>query len=340
MPRRNDLRRAPLAVMLALTAYASGAAVTVTVAADGSADFTSVQASIDAAPAAGGVIRIRPGVYRERLAVAKPGIRLRGLGATPAEVVLTYDLSAGTGGGTTKSASATISGTDFHAENLTFENSFSRDKPLTQEGSQAVAVKVTGDRAVFRRVRFLGYQDTLYAASQSCQSDAGPCVPARQYFADCYIEGNVDFIFGDALAFFDHAEIHALAHSTVMLTAQSKHYADEESGYVFDHCKVTAAAGAAKIWLGRPWRAYASVVFLHSELPAEIVPAGWSEWEHNGKASLPTVFYAEYQSTGPGANPQARDPHSRQLTAAQAAAFTPQKFLAGSDGWDPTGVHE
>jgi len=322
--------------MIGLTAHAAVRAVTV--AADGSGDFQTVQAAVDAAPADGSVIRIRPGTYRERLAIAKPHIALLGLGNDPAQVVLTYDLSAGTAGGTTRSASVTISGADFSAENLTFENSFSRNRPLTQEGSQAVAVKVTGDRAVFRHDRFLGYQDTLYANSQSCESDRGPCVPARQYFEDCYIEGNVDFIFGDALAFFEHCELHALPHSQEMLTAQSKHYADEKSGYVFDHCRVTAAPGAGKIWLGRPWRSYASVVFLHTELPAEIVPAGWSEWEHNGVASLPTVFYAEYESTGPGADPKARDPHSKQLTAAEAAAYTPAKFLAGSDGWDPAGV--
>lgn len=325
-----------LALLGAVGVSSSSAAASVTVGRDGSADFSTVQAAIDAAPASGSLIRIRPGIYHERLVIAKPNIQLRGLGANPADVVLTYDLSAGTAGGTTKSASTTISGADFHAENLTFENSFSRDKPLTQEGSQAVAVKVTGDRAVFRHVRFLGYQDTLYPASQSCESDRGPCVPARQYFVDCYIEGNVDFIFGDALAWFEHCEIHALAHASVMLTAQSKHYAEEQSGYVFDRCRVTAAPGANKIWLGRPWRSYASVVFLHTELPAEIVPAGWSEWEHNGTAALPTVSYAEFDSTGPGANPQARDPHSKQLTPAGAARFTAKDFL----GWDPTRVHE
>ncbi|HXS95152.1 MAG TPA: pectinesterase family protein [Candidatus Limnocylindrales bacterium] len=312
--------------MLIAAALPLGAQVTV--AGDGSGDFRTVQAAVDAAPAAGSAIRIRAGVYREHLTIGKPHIALIGLGAKPADVVLMYDLSAGTAGGTTKSASTTISGSDFLAENLTFENSFSRNKPLTQEGSQAVAVKVTGDRAVFRRVRFLGFQDTLYA------NGAG----ARQYFEDCYIEGNVDFIFGNSLAWFEHCEIHALAHSQIMLTAQSKLTAEEKSGYVFDHCRVTAGPGADRIWLGRPWRAYAAVTFLHTELPAQIVPAGWSEWMHDGKPSLPTVSYAEFDSRGPGANPKARDPHSKQLTAAEAGRLNPKSFLAGDDGWDPTGV--
>jgi pectin methylesterase-like acyl-CoA thioesterase len=307
----------------------------VVVASDGTGDFRTVQQAVDAAPPEGGVIRIRPGTYRERIVVEKPHIELQGLGAAPADVVLTFDLSNGTAGGTGKSASTTVTGDDFRAENLTFENSFSKNRPLTPAGSQAVALRVTGDRAVFRRVRFLGFQDTLYADGKGCKSEQGPCDPARQYFADCYIEGNVDFIFGDALAFFENCEIHALAHSSVMLTAQSKRYDGEQSGYVFDHCRITAETGASKVYLGRPWRSHAGVVFLNTVMGPEVMPAGWQEWIHDDKPSLPTVFYAEYASSGPGANAAVRDPHSKQLTQAEAANFTAKKFLAGMDGWDP-----
>jgi pectin methylesterase-like acyl-CoA thioesterase len=144
----------------------------------------------------------------------------------------------------------------------------------------------------------------------------------------------VDFIFGDAIAYFDRCEIHALANPLVYLTAQSKHYAEEKSGYVFDHCRITAAAGT-RVYLGRPWRAYSTVVFLDTELPAEIVPEGWREWEHDGKPSLPTSFYAEYHSTGPGAKPESR----RQLTPAEASRFALKTFLSGDDQWDPTKLH-
>jgi len=310
--------------------FAAGARATV-VAPDGSGDFKTIS---DALTSGSTDIRIKSGVYHEHLTIDRPNVHLRGLGAKPQDVVLSYDLSAGTAGGTTKSASVTVSGDDFYAENLTIENTFTRHHPLTAEGSQAVALKVTGDRAVFRRVRFLGYQDTLHPASKHCDSDSGPCIPARQYFEDCYIEGHVDFIFGDAMAYFVNCEIHALAHNTVMLTAQSRHYADERSGYVFDHCRITADPGAQHVYLGRPWRAYATVVFLNTEMPAAIEAAGWHEWEHNGKPSLPTSFYAEFHSTGPGANPQ-----RRQLTEAEAAPFGRQQFLAGDDQWNPTKVH-
>ncbi|HXA51649.1 MAG TPA: pectinesterase family protein [Candidatus Acidoferrum sp.] len=286
-------------------------------------DAAGLQAALDAAGSEGAVIRLRPGIDRQVFVIAKPHIQLRGVGAKPQHVVVTFDNSAGTAGGTTKSASVTVSGDDFYAENLTFENSFSRNRPLTQEGSQAVAIKITGDRAVFRNVRFLGYQDTLYPTN------------GRQYFSECYIEGNVDFIFGNARAYFDRCEIHALKHSLVYLTAQSRLTADEKSGYVFDHCRITAESGADRVYLGRPWRTYSTVVFLNTEMPAVIVSEGWHEWEHDGKPSLPTSFYAEYRSTGPGARPESR----RQLTETEAARFMLPTFLAGDDQWDPRKVH-
>ncbi len=291
-----------------------------TVAADGSADFKTVQAAVDAAPSTGTTIQIRPGTYREKLTIAKPHIQLRGTGSDASKTILSYDDSAGTAGGTTKSASVTVSGDDFYAENLTMENTFSRTRPLTHEGSQAVALRISGDRSVLRNVRFLGYQDTLYATGK----------PSRQYFADCYIEGSVDFIFGDARAFFENCEIRSKAHPVVFITAQSKLHADEKSGYVFDHCRLTADPEAKVVYLGRPWRGFASVVFMNTQMGPWIAPEGWHEWEHDGKASLPTAFYAEYKSSGPGAN-QAR----QQLSDAEAKKFMLTTFF---DGWNPTEV--
>jgi len=311
----------------------------VTVALDGSGDFKSVQDAIDAAPPEGWVIRIKPGTYREVIVVNKAHISLLGLGLDPAQVVLTYDLNNGAVGSTFKSASTTVIGDDFYAENMTFENSYNRDKNLKTEGSQAVALRVTGDRAVFRKIRFLGHQDTLYASSKGCESEQGPCHPARQYFADCYIEGDVDFIFGDALAFFENCEIHALAHPTVMLTAQSKHNPEEQSGFVFDHSRISAAPGVGKVFLGRPWRAYSRVIFVDTYMGAKIDPAGWLEWVHEDMPCLQTAFYAEYNSTGPGANPSGRERYAKQLTAVEAAKFEVKTFLAGGDHWDPTHVY-
>jgi pectin methylesterase-like acyl-CoA thioesterase len=308
----------------------------VTVAADGSSEYKTVQMGVDALGPDGGTVRIKPGVYREVVHVAKPHVRMQGLGGNAAQVVIVYSNSAGMAGGTFRSATAFVTADDFLAENLTFQNDYSQTHGQRQQGSQAVALSVRGDRAVFRNVRFLGAQDTLFAAARSCETDTGPCIPARQYFRDCYIEGNVDFIFGDSLAVFDHCLIHVIAHEKGVITAQSKHYPEQVSGYVFDHCRITSGSDVSKIFLGRPWRPYASVVFLNSDLDEKIDPAGWDEWHVRETHRLETAFYAEFASTGPGGDPSKREPYSKQLSEMEARKYRAAAFLAGSDGWNPT----
>ena len=95
--------------------------------------------------------------------------------------------------------------------------------------------------------------------------------------------------------------------------------------------------GVTDVYLGRPWRPYAAVVFLNTEMGAHISPAGWHEWHAGETHYLDTAYYAEYNSSGPGAHPQERDPHTKFLTAAKAAKYETKRFLAGADGWDPTG---
>ena len=195
---------------------------------------------------------------------------------------------------------------------------------------------MNADRAVFRNMRLLGNQDTVYAASKGCSNTTQTCTPARQYFADCYIEGNVDFIFGDGNAVFENCEIHNTAHKGGYVTAQGKSPPNEDSAYVFNHCKLTAEPGVTDVYLGRPWRPYAAVVFLNTEMGAHIAPAGWHEWHAGETRYLDTAYYAEYNSSGPGAHPRERDPHTKLLTAAEAAKYETKRFLAGADGWDPT----
>lgn len=313
----------------------SGTKHQVTVAADGSGDYKTVQDGIDALREDGGIVSIKPGIYREVVHIAKPHVRLQGMADDPKKVEIVYGNSAYSSGGTFHSATAFVTGNDFYAENLTFQNDYSQKYGLQPQGSQAIALSVRGDRAVFRNVRFLGAQDTLFAASRSCETDSGPCIPARQYFSNCYIEGNVDFIFGDALALFDHCQIHVIAHPQVYITAQSKRYPEQQSGYVFNHCTITADEQAGKVFLGRPWRAFASVVFLNSELDKKIDPAGWAEWHAGETKRLETAFYAEHGSTGPGNDPAHREAYAHQLNDTEARKYTAATFLAGSDGWNP-----
>ena len=308
---------------------------TLYVAADGTGDFYSIQRALDAAPKDGAVVLVSPGTYREVLTIDKPNIRLRSANSDASKTVVVNDRSAGADGGTLHSATVNVTADNFFAENITFQNDFNATHPQLPAGSQALALLVTGDRAIFHNVRLLGNQDTVYAGSRNCAPDGQPCIPARQYFSDCYIAGNVDFIFGDGKAVFDHCEIHSTPHSEGFITAQGKHYPDEDSGFVFNHCKLTADPGVTNVYLGRPWRPHATVIFLNTEMGSEIVPAGWREWHPNETHSIETAFYAEYDSTGPGAQKEQRDPHTRFLSPEQAHQFEPSIFLSGSDNWNP-----
>ena len=201
----------------------------------------------------------------------------------------------------------------FEADNLTFENAAGNT-------GQAVAITVRSDRSIFKHCRFLGDQDTLFA-------DFG-----RQYYVDSYIEGGVDFIFGNAAAVFDESEIHIIRPG--YLTAQSRTSLEQATGYVFLHARITAAPMDGKsFYLGRPWRRFSRVVFLSSEMPESLSPQGWSPWVKGG--SIEGTFYGERGSTGPGARIPSRLEGSHQLSAEAAAQFTPLIFLAGSDHWNP-----
>lgn len=299
------------------------------VAQNGSGDFRTIGAAVAALPDSGGSIAVRPGVYREVVTIRKPHVRLYGTGSNPTQTVIVFNHTGPLNAGTFNSGTVFVEAPNDSISNLTISNDAGSGH------GQAVALAVTADRAAFLKVRLLGAQDTLFAASQFCYGDYGPCVPARQYFRDCYIAGNTDFIFGDAIAVFDRCELHGIP-GRVMYTAQGRHTPEQKSGYVFNHCRLTANPHSQSITLGRPWRPYATVVYLHTRMDAPVIPAGWKEWPRLGVPSLPRACYAEYQSTGPGADPAAREPYSHQLTATEAAQWNPRKFLAGDDGWNPT----
>ena len=309
---------------------------TLYVAADGTGDFYSIQRALDTARKDGALVLVAPGTYHEVLTIDKPNIRLRSANPDASKTVVVNDRNAGENGGTLHSATVNVSGDNFFAENITFENNFNATHPQLPAGSQAVALLTTGDRGVFHNVRLVGNQDTLYAGSRNCSPDGEKCIPARQYFSDCYIAGNVDFIFGDGKAVFDRCEIHSTAHAGGYITAQAKHYLEEDSGFVFNRCRLTADPGLTKmVYLGRPWRPYATVIYLDTEMGSHIDPAGWREWHPGETHSIETAFYAEYNSTGPGGRLDKRDPHTHFLSPEQAKQFAPSAFLRGGDNWDP-----
>ena len=207
------------------------------------------------------------------------------------------------------------------------------------EGSQAVALLISGDREVLRHVRLLGYQDTLYAGSKFCHkpedATAGPCQAARMLFADCYIEGHVDFIFGDAKAAFERCELHCMTHPVIALTAQSRLFPKEDSGYLFRDCVITADVAVDKMYYGRPWRDYSTVYFIGTTLKGAVIqPEGWMEWS----GRLATSTYGEFGTMDGARGPARTDKRiapSRQLTKQEAAKLTVASWLAGNDGWSP-----
>jgi pectinesterase len=305
--------------------------VTVTVGKNG--DFQTVQAAIDSAKTSGETILIEPGIYVEKLHIDKPSIRLIGMGASPEQTVLRFGDGAKTAGGTGKSGSVAVSADGFEAENLTIENTWDLDHPKPEDGTQAVALLMSSDKAVLDQVHLLAGQDTLYANSRTChgsQTISPGCHSSREFFNDCLIEGHVDYIFGDGRAVFNHCELRSREHGLVTITAQSRADMNADSGYYFLHCRITGP-NKDRVFLGRPWRQFATVVFFDTDFEQKIDPAGWSDWD----GRLKTAHYAEYQSHGPGRKDGQRVVVSPSLTGAELAKLTPADLLAGDDQWDP-----
>ncbi len=307
-------------VALVFLALKINAQTNLFVAADGSAPFKSVQAAIMAVPMGTRenpvVIHIAPGTYKELIYLQREKQFFKLIGANPTNTILTFDLDAGITNaegkpiGTFKTPSTTIDADDFTAENITFENSAG---PV----GQALAIRVDGDRAVFRHCRFLGWQDTILLNR------------GRQYFENCYIAGHVDFIFGAATAWFEKCRIHCLRDGYI--TAASTPV-DVPFGFVFSNCKITGEPGV-KTFLGRPWRIYASTIYLNCEMSDVVRPEGWNDWKK--PEAHTTMRYAEFNSSGDGASPTNRPDWTKQLNKPEAQKITVESVLGGPDGWNP-----
>lgn len=351
-PRPRLLRSAAFAAALILTPDPARAADLRVDPAGPEGTHRTVQSAIDAAPAGNAkertVIRIAPGTYQEHLTIpaTKTFLTLRGEGAAPRDVVLQFDLTAKSpkpGGapdatvGTTGSSSTTIHAHDFTAENLTFKNS------SPDNVAQAVALKTVGDRMVFRRCVFWGFQDTLYATG------------GRQYFRDCEITGDVDFIFGNATAVFDRCTINASGPTGYYFAPNTS--ATTAVGFVFLHCKLTAepnrdlnpATGEryssvekvdpAHLYFARPWqysRNRPSVTLLHATLATPLNPAGWHPWDKNNTDPAATTRFAEFGSvdaTGAPVDVSQRAPWAKPLDAASAARYTLENIFGPAAYW-------
>lgn len=250
------------------------------------------------------------------LATSKTNVTF--VGEDKNETILTYDdfaqkhNSFGEEMGTTGSTSFFVFGDGFKAKNITFENSAG---PV----GQAVAVRVDGDKVIFENCKFLGNQDTLYLHGDK----------SRQYYKDCYIEGTVDFIFGWSTAFFENCEIYCKNSGYVTAASTNR---ESEFGFVFSNCKITGDAEENTFYLGRPWRDYAQTVWIDCFMDKHIKPEGWHNW--NKSNAEQTTFYAEFNSSGPGASKN-RVHWAKQLSKKESKLFNLENVLKGSDDWNP-----
>ncbi len=330
--------------MLKLTVAPDGASA----AANTFPTITQAIAHIPADSSEPVTIEVAPGVYEEKITLNRPDVHL--IGSSAGECVITYGdyardlMPDGSKRGTFRSYTFLLDADRVTLENLTIRNSaFPRSK-----AGQAVALYADGDNLCIKSCRLESYQDTLFTgplppAPMQIGGFTGPKEFAERrvghhYYKDCYICGDVDFIFGSAIAYFENCEIASVfseklppepdgsapvyGYATAASTPEGSPY-----GYVFDRCRFTSTCPKASVYLGRPWRDYAQTVLLSCELGEHIRPEGFHDW--NKPQARETVLYAEYGSTGPGAAPDRRADFVRLLSAEEALHYAKELVLPG-----------
>ena len=297
--------------------------ITVTVAKDGSGQFTSIQKAITSIRDLGpgeALVKIKAGTYHEKIVIPSSKHKITLQGESKESTIITNDDYSGKTDAlnekmtTFNSYTLLVMSDDIKISDLTIKNSSCNQ-------GQAVALHVEGDRFSIKNSKILGCQDTVYTGGNH----------SRQFFENCYIEGTTDFLFGSATVVFKNCTIKSLANSyiTAASTDQSK-----EFGYVFFNCKLIAKEGINKVFLGRPWRPYAKTVFINTEMGNHIVPEGWNPWK--GDKMFPdkdkTAYYAEFGSKGEGGKTENRVAWSHQLTKKEAKKYTIKNILGD---WKP-----
>lgn len=319
------------------------------IARDGTGDFTSLQAAVDAIPAgnrAPAILILRMDEYHEKVIVNKDNIRI--IGEARDRTVLTNSGCAkdlddeGNEKGTFLSYTLLVTGSNVEVQNLTIRNDAGDGRIV----GQAVAVYAAGDRGVWRNVRMMAHQDTLFCGPTMprVRKDAlprlvpegvasvGDCPPAfgRQYFEDCFIQGDVDFIFGPYRCWFERCTLFANERGgfyTAANTPEASPY-----GFVFHQCRLTGACAPGQAFLGRPWRAFARTVFLNCEMDACVHPQGFCDWDENRPV---TGCCGEYCTVGERADQSTRHPAQKRLSPEEAHMLTIPQVLSAWDGWRP-----
>ncbi len=270
-----------------------------TVAKDGSGDYTSIQSALNdtkAFPDKPITIRVKNGVYNEKVTLYSWNDNLRIIGESKEKTIVTfgdYFKSINLGRNSTfHTYTLKVEANNVTIENLSIINSAGKV-------GQAVALHLEGNNIEIKNCKIIGNQDTVYADGEGC----------FQSFKNCHIEGTTDFIFGQATAVFSACTIHSKSNSYITAASTKE---NQKLGFVFINCKLTAAHDVDMCYLGRPWRDYAKTVFINCSMDKHIAPVGWSNW--GGTQRDKTAYYAEYKSYGEGASSQTRANWSHQLS--------------------------
>ena len=310
----------------------------ITVAKDNSGDFNSIQQAVDSIPAGTPeTIYIKKGIYKERVEVRKNNISF--VGESTDDTIITESYYArmimpdGSKRGTFRSYTFFVYADNFTASNLTFENAAG----FGDEFGQAIAVYAEGDNITFRNCKILGHQDTLFTGPLPMKEKqpggfTGPTIDGirrvvHQLYEDCYIAGEIDFIFGSATAYFKNCTLFALNRNqkiNAYYTAPST-YEGQAFGYVFESCTFTGNCPPKSVALSRPWRIHAKTVLLNCSYSDQIIDEGFTDW--NKPESHETVYYAEYNGHGEGFKPEKRAAYVHQLDEAQAARYTLENVM-------------
>ena len=317
------------------------------VAQDGTGDYTTVQAAVDAAPAdriSPWLIFIKAGKYKEHVDIPenKPFLHFIGQGKDVVEI--TDDKLCGGDNALHVDVGATFvaKSADLYFEGISFVNSYGVE---TNDGPQALALNTKNDRVVFKDCGMYSYQDTWITPSAS---------DTRGYVKNCFIEGAVDFIYNNGDYFFDECTLNIVRKSGGYIVAPS-HDADSKWGYVFMNNTITAPGNPAEtdVWLGRPWHNQPKTVFINTTAEVTIPATGWYET----MGGIPAIF-AEYNTMDADGNPvdlthrntyywyeddggQKVEGYAKAvLTAEEAAEYTIKNVLRGDDNWQPEIITE
>lgn len=290
---------------------------TIVVARDGSGKYRTIQEAVEGVRAFMDytvTIYIKNGTYKEKLVIPSWVKNVVLVGESEAGTIITYDDHANINKmGTFRTYTVKVEGNDITFKNLTIENN-------AAPKGQAVALHTEGTRLMFVNCRLLGNQDTIYTGSEG----------TYLLFTNCYIEGTTDFIFGPSTALFENCELHSKRDSYITAASTPK---EVEFGYVFKNCRLTAAPGVKKVYLGRPWRPCGATAFIHCEFGNHIRPEGWHNW---GKVeNEATARYAEFGNRGEGAATAERVKWAKQLTTKEVSRYSIENILKDSSNWYP-----